>query len=116
MLSQEGDRLEDHMPSIAQQQATRDGAEALQVNIESQVEQEKVPNMFHFVECLRGLMMASHPRESDGLVLWYDACDIRGCVAHQCTLNEFNAPFFAVRCLTLALAATVLPQCRGSVL
>jgi endo-beta-N-acetylglucosaminidase D len=53
--------------------------------------------MVHFLEALKQAMKGGTPDSPEGLVLWYDACDIRGKVAHQSALNNFNEPFFAVR-------------------
>lgn len=54
--------------------------------------------MFHFVEMLRDGLKGS-TEEEEGIVLWYDACDVKGSVAHQSTLNLYNYPFFEVRLL-----------------
>jgi endo-beta-N-acetylglucosaminidase D len=69
----------------------------MQINIESCVSREHVGNIVHFLEALKEALKRGEAHHPQGLVLWYDACDIEGRVVHQSALNKFNEPFFAVR-------------------
>ncbi|CAA7034411.1 unnamed protein product [Microthlaspi erraticum] len=63
------------------------------INIENEIDEEKIPNLKEFVSHLTKVLHLSSP---GALVIWYDSVTIHGELKWQDRLTEKNKPFFDI--------------------